>query len=162
MTPNADLIRAFYAAFARRDHATMAGCYGPGATFTDPAFGGLTSQRIGAMWRMLCERARDLHIEVSGIQADADRGAAHWEARYTFSGTGRPVHNRIDASFQFRDGLIHRHVDRFDLYAWSRQAFGLRGLLLGWSPPMQGTVRRRAAEGLDAFMRKNGLSSDAS
>ena len=159
MTLNADLIRTFYAAFERRDHATMAGCYGPGATFTDPVFGELTGRRIGAMWRMLCERARDLHIEVSGIEADADRGAAHWEARYTFSGTGRSVHNCIDASFLFRDELFHRHVDRFDLYAWSRQAFGLQGLLLGWTPPMQRIVCRRATDGLDAFMRKNGLTN---
>ena len=159
MTSNADLIRTFYAAFERRDHVAMAGCYGADATFTDPVFGELTGRRIGAMWRMLCERARDLRIEVSGIEADADKGAAHWEARYTFSGTGRSVHNRIDASFQFRDELFHRHVDRFDLYAWSRQAFGLQGLLLGWTPPMQRIVRRRATDGLDAFMRKNGLAN---
>jgi len=89
MTPNADLIRAFYAAFARRDHVTMAGCYGPGATFTDPVFGELSGPRIAAMWRMLCERARDLHIEVSGIHADANRGAAHWDGRYTIASTHR-------------------------------------------------------------------------
>ncbi len=159
---HAGLIRAFYAAFQARDHRTMAECYAPDAMFTDPVFGQLVGRRISAMWRMLCERASDLQLDVSGIEADGERGSAHWEARYTFSGTGRRVHNRIDASFRFRDGRFHHHIDRFNLYAWARQALGLQGLLLGWTPPMQRTIRRRASHGLDAFIRRNDLDSDIS
>jgi ketosteroid isomerase-like protein len=158
---NAALIAAFYAAFRQRDHATMAECYAPDATFRDPVFGELAGWRIGAMWRMLCERATDLDISVSGISADAGRGSAHWEAKYPFSGTGRRVHNRIDAFFQFRDGLFTRHDDKFSLHTWAGQALGWRGVLLGWSPPVQNTIRRRAADGLDTFIRKNGLDRDA-
>lgn len=62
------------------------------------------------MWQMLCERGKDLDITVSGIHADAHRGKAHWEARYAFSATGRKVHNKIDATFQFADGKILKHV----------------------------------------------------
>jgi ketosteroid isomerase-like protein len=157
---NAALIAAFYAAFQQRDHGRMAGCYAPDATFTDPVFGQLTGWRIGAMWRMLCERATDLAISVSGIDADAERGSAHWEARYPFSGTGRRVHNRIDAFFHFRDGHFARHDDKFSLYTWAGQALGWRGVLLGWSPPVQNAIRRRAADGLDNFIRTNGLDRD--
>ncbi|MFT4048815.1 MAG: nuclear transport factor 2 family protein [Solirubrobacterales bacterium] len=35
---NAKLIERFYAAFASRDGETMAACYAPDATFSDPVF----------------------------------------------------------------------------------------------------------------------------
>ena len=157
MPDHAQLIRDFYTAFQRRDHATMAACYAPDARFSDPVFTQLDGWRIGAMWRMLCERATDFELEFRGIAADAARGAAHWEAHYTFSATGRHVHNVIDAAFEFRDGLIVRHTDRFDFYRWTRQALGLKGTLFGWTPLVRNAVRAQAARGLEAFVRKHDL-----
>lgn len=148
MHPNAGLLTRFYAAFARRDHATMAASYAPSARFSDPVFPDLNGPQIGAMWRMLCLRATDLRVEASAVDADDRRGTAHWEAWYTYSATGRLVHNVIDASFRFEAGLILEHTDHFDLYRWSRQALGLKGVLLGWAPPVQGTIRRTAGRAL--------------
>ena len=82
-------------------------------------------------------------------------GSAHWEARYTYSATGRSVHNRIDATFEFRDGLITRHVDRFSLWRWAAMALGAKGALLGWLPPVRAAIRARAAKGLAAYMAAN-------
>jgi hypothetical protein len=104
------------------------------------------------MWRMLCEGATDLEIVHRDVRADVDRGSAHWDADYTFSATGRPVHNEIDADFRFTDGLIAEHVDRFDLWKWTRQALGPVGIALGWSPPVQNKVRAQARARLDEFM----------
>jgi ketosteroid isomerase-like protein len=154
---HARLIRDFYAAFQRRDHEAMAACYAPEAQFRDPVFLDLTGWRIGAMWRMLCERATDLHVRVADVAAEAESGSAHWEARYTFTATGRPVHNVIEASFSFAGGKIQRHIDTFDLYAWARQALGPKGLLLGWAPPVQRAIRAQASRGLDAFAAKHDL-----
>jgi ketosteroid isomerase-like protein len=149
---NAELIDRFYAAFARRDHETMAACYAPDARFSDPVFQDLRGEEVPAMWRMLCERGRDLELSHSRVQAEGDRGSAHWEADYTFSRTGRRVHNEIDAAFRFRDGLIAEHSDEFDLWRWTRQALGPVGVLLGWAPPLQSKVRGQARQGLDEFM----------
>jgi ketosteroid isomerase-like protein len=149
MTTNRDLLAHFYDSFARRDHAAMAACYAPLATFSDPVFPDLRGPAVGAMWRMLCLRATDLRIEARDFRADDDRGGAHWEAWYSYTATGRPVHNVIDASFRFQDGRIIRHVDDFDLYAWTRQALGLKGLLLGWAPPVQNAIRRQAGRALE-------------
>ncbi|TMH06089.1 MAG: DUF4440 domain-containing protein, partial [Betaproteobacteria bacterium] len=63
------------------------------------------------------------------------------------------VHNAIDARFEFRDGLVIRHVDRFDFWRWSRQALGAPGWLLGWTSLLRGKVRAQAAKGLAAFNR---------
>jgi ketosteroid isomerase-like protein len=149
---NAALINRFYGAFARQDGATMAACYAPDAHFRDPVFQDLHGPEVGAMWRMLCDRATDLRIVHAAVAAEDDHGSAHWDADYTFR-TGRHVHNSIDATFRFTpEGLIADHRDEFDLYAWARQALGPLGLVLGWSPPVQGRIRAEARKGLDEFM----------
>jgi RimJ/RimL family protein N-acetyltransferase len=151
MHPNAALLDSFYRAFQRRDHATMAACYAPDATFDDPVFS-LKGAEVGAMWRMLCERGTDLRLEYGEIAADDAAGSAAWSAWYTFSATRRPVHNRIRATFAFQGGRIVRHTDSFDLHRWAAQALGLKGLLLGWTPMVQRAIRRNAATALARFM----------
>ena len=152
---NARLIDGLYSAFARRDAAAMAACYAPDARFTDPVFD-VSGAEIGAMWAMLCARGKDLTLAWRDVEADDATGRAHWEPRYTFSATGRPVHNVIDATFAFREGRIVRHDDRFDLWRWSRMALGVKGMLLGWTPLVRNAVRAQARKGLDAWIARAG------
>jgi ketosteroid isomerase-like protein len=154
--PNVALIHRFYDAFARRDTDAMAACYAPDATFRDPAFGELDAARTVAMWRMLVGRATDLEVAHTGAEADEGHGRAHWDARYTFTQTGRRVVNSIDATFRFRDGLIVRHEDRFPFWHWARQALGPAGWLLGWTPLVRARVRRTAVRSLDRWMAASG------
>lgn len=156
MHRNAELIRRFYTCFGNRDARGMAACYHPSVTFSDEVFLDLDGPRAKAMWQMLCERGKDLKVEFRDVDADDSAGRAHWEAWYTFSATGRPVHNKIDARFQFRDGKIIRHRDSFNFWAWSSQALGLRGRLLGWSGLVKNRVRAQAARSLAAFVRDRG------
>jgi ketosteroid isomerase-like protein len=150
--PNDELIQRFYRAFAAHDGDTMAACYTPDAHFSDPVFTDLNGAEPGAMWRMLTTRSADLELELSEHAADGDAGSARWIARYTFTQTGRPVVNDVRATFRFADGLIAEHRDDFDFYRWTRQALGPPGLLLGWTPLIQGSVRKRARAGLDEFI----------
>lgn len=145
---HAALIRRFYGALAARDAATMASCYTDDATFSDPVFPVLDAAAVRAMWAMLCARGKDLKVALRDVVADAESGAAHWTACYTFAATRRYVVNEIDATYAFRDGRIVRHLDRFDLWRWSRQALGLPGLLLGWTPMSASAIRKKAAETL--------------
>lgn len=158
MHANEELLQRFYSAFQKGDGEIMAACYDPDGHFSDPVFTDLSGKQAGAMWQMLCGRAKDLEVEFSDISADDDSGRAHWEAHYTFTATGRKVHNRIDASFEFRDGKIVEHRDVFDFWAWSRMALGVPGLLLGWTPVIRGKVQRTARRQLDAYMEKHGIS----
>lgn len=155
MTAEAELITRFYAAFQRRDWAAMAACYHPEAQFSDPAFTDLRGRAPGAMWRMLLEGATDLAVSFSAVEGAAGRGSANWVAVYPFSQTGRTVTNRIHAQFEFRDGLIWRHRDQFDFWAWSRMALGLPGYLLGWSPLLRNKVRKMAGQRLQRFIDKH-------
>jgi ketosteroid isomerase-like protein len=151
---NEEQIRRLYSAFARRDAAAMAAHYAPDAVFSDPAFGELHGPQIGAMWAMLTSRAVDLLVEMTDSDADRAKGSGRWEAWYTFTSTGRQVHNVVHTTFRFRDGLIVEQHDHFAFWPWSRQALGMMGLLLGWTPFVKAKVRRNARKGLDAFMAR--------
>jgi ketosteroid isomerase-like protein len=154
MHANEELVRRFYTAFQKRDGAAMAACYHPDVQFSDPVFTDLRGEKAGAMWKMLCERGKDLKVEFRDVKADDKTGSAHWDAWYTFTTTGKKVHNIIDASFEFRDGKIVRHTDRFDLHRWAGQALGITGKLLGGMSFLQNKVRAMAAKGLDDYLRR--------
>jgi hypothetical protein len=156
---NKATIERFYAAFAECNGAAMTACYAPGAHFHDPAFGDLEGADIGAMWRMLTGRAKDLKIELHEREAGEDSGSAHWIARYTFS-TGRPVVNDIQASFCFdADAKIVDHVDEFDFRKWAKQALGLSGHLVALLSPLRAKARAKALSQLETYKSEETGSS---
>lgn len=155
MASEAEVAAAFYRAFAARDWRAMAACYHPEVVFDDPAFGRLEGPRAVAMWRMLVEGASELEIRFQVRETGGGRARVDWEALYPFSQTGRPVHNCIVASMEFRDGLIVRHSDSFDLWAWSRMALGAPGWLLGWTPFLRRRIRSMALARLERFIAKH-------
>ncbi|MFN8348635.1 MAG: nuclear transport factor 2 family protein [Spirosomataceae bacterium] len=152
MHPNQALIERFYTAFQQKDYQTMQQCYHPEVRFSDPVFPKLKGKEAGLMWEMLLTRGKDLTITFTNVQADDRNGHCDWEAVYTFSGTGRRVHNVIHAEFLFRDNLIARHDDTFSFYKWASQALGITGRLLGWSRFLEEKVQAQAAAGLAKFM----------
>jgi len=131
-------IKDFYQAFNELDAERMIAHYHENIIFEDPAFGELQGDHACNMWRMLCmsqqKTGNPFEVKVSEIQMEGDSGSARWDAHYTFSQTGRKVHNIIYAQFKFQDGKIIEHRDRFHTWRWARQALGVKGLLLGWAP----------------------------
>jgi ketosteroid isomerase-like protein len=151
---NDQLIRDLYGAMNRHDGDAMASLYEPAGRFHDPAFGELSGDEAGDMWRMLTGRADDLRVELAEHQAVGDTGSARWIAHYTFTRTGRPVVNEVEAFFRFHDGRIAEHDDSFSFWRWARQALGPAGLLLGL-PPLSSIVQRRAKEDLAEFRKRD-------
>jgi SnoaL-like domain len=151
-------IERLYAAFARLDGEEMQACYAANASFEDEVFKLEGAREIGGMWRMLCDATKSSPDSLAHwklVTSDITERSAHWDAHYIFSATGRSVLNRIDAEFAFdKRGLIVRHRDRFDFWAWSRQALGAPGWLLGWTPLLRNKVRGRAAASLRRFLEK--------
>jgi ketosteroid isomerase-like protein len=153
---NGAVIERLYAALNAGDAETAAACYAADADFSDPVFADLHGPEIGGMWRMLTARSGDMSIELLDHAADDKHGSARWRATYTFSQTGRPVINLIDATFEFSGGRISRHRDDFDLYKWARQALGPIGLALGWTPIIKGGIRKKARTSLDGYLATHG------
>ncbi len=152
MNANENLIAKFYTAFANADAKTMSECYHPKIHFIDPAFGLLKEEQVSKMWEMLILRSKgNIKIEFSNIHADEHTGRANWVATYNFSKTNRKVINKIAAEFVFQDGLIIKHTDNFDVWKWSKQAFGLTGQLLGWTGFFQNKIKQQALLSLKKF-----------
>ena len=151
-----DVLEKFYLSFEKLDAEGMVACYHDTIEFEDPAFGILKGEKAKNMWRMLCEsqKGKDFKIKYSGIEILNDKGKAHWEAYYSFSKTGRKVHNVINAEFEFKDGKIIKHVDNFDLYKWSKQALGFQGLMLGWTGFFKKKLHKQTNKMLYYFERK--------
>lgn len=142
----------FYSAFAQHDHAAMGACYHAGAHFSDPVFPDLDEAQVRGMWRMLLTSGTDLRITYEVLQADVAKGKVRWEAWYTFSRTGRKVHNVVTSEFDLKDDLILVQHDQFDFWRWSRQALGTSGILMGWTPIVRNKVQAMAAAGLRKAM----------
>jgi ketosteroid isomerase-like protein len=155
MHANERLIHGFYTCFQQLDANGMVECYAPDIVFSDEVFVGLKGPEAAAMWHMLASRAREFSLTFRDVNADDAIGSAHWEATYLFSKTGRKVTNRIHSEFELRDGLIVSQTDRFDFWKWSRQALGLPGILLGWTPMLKQSVREKARAGLNQFIAEH-------
>lgn len=105
---------------------------------------------------MLLTGSKDLTLDFKDVHETGDTVTCTWNAYYTFSRTGRKVHNIISTSMKFRDGKIIDQTDRFDIWRWSRQALGFSGWLLGWTPVIANKVQGTARRGLDKFMLSKG------
>lgn len=154
MTPTAQcvaIVNQFYRAFAKKNAEVMSALYSIDVAFSDPVFQSLRGSEAGDMWKMLCSRSTDLQITHEVVGTGDHTVFVKWEARYTFTGTGRKVLNRVHATLTIKDDKISKHQDRFDFWVWSRQALGPVGYLLGWSPWLKNNVRAQASTSLKKF-----------
>ncbi len=157
MSNRADIIDKFYASFQKLDAAGMNSCYSEDIVFSDPVFGLLRGEQVQAMWEMLCKNAKDFELIWSkSIELDEEYSTCEWVASYTFSKTGRKVVNRIKAHMRFADGKIIEHSDAFSLHAWSKQALGFSGWLLGWSSFYQNKIKIQARRNLLKYIEAKG------
>lgn len=155
MTSNEQKLEQFYNAMGSADAKTISELYAPTVRFRDPAFGLLIGNDVSTMWKMLFANSKGkLNIVYSDIKADDYMGSARWIASYTFSKTGRKVVNEIHSQFQFKDGLIIKQTDSFDIWKWAKQAFGFRGFLFGWTGYMQNKIQEKAVQSLRRYREK--------
>ncbi len=152
-----NVIRDFYTCFKKLDAEGMIKHYHPDVEFEDPAFGILKSQDACNMWRMLCDsqKGKKFLVEYYEVHANSKTGSAKWEAKYVFSKTNRNVLNVIQANFEFKDGKIFRHKDNFNLYNWSIQAFGFKGLLIGWTAFFKSKLQKNTASLLREYSKNH-------
>jgi ketosteroid isomerase-like protein len=151
---NKALIEKFYTSFANGDSSGMTSCYHDNIEFEDPGFGKLFGNDAKLMWQMLLSRNKDLKVTFSDVQVTENKGSANWVATYIFGQTGRPVINKISASFEFADGKIIKHIDYFNLWKWTQQSLGFKGYLLGWSSFMKNKIHKMT-KGLLENYKKN-------
>ena len=124
MHPNAALIHRLFTALTEHQPDVMASCYDPNATFEDIAFRLRGRQEIHDMWRMICLGGSEITATCEILHADDATARVRVVDDYKFGEDKRPVVNRIDSHFVFRDGRIVEHRDDCDSRAWAEAAIG--------------------------------------
>jgi ketosteroid isomerase-like protein len=170
MSDEMQLIKVFYTCFQQRDWKGMVDCYDPDIFFYDPIFQDQEGPQVRAMWEMLLTNANDLLMTFSDVKLESgpgepnpnepdslkeSYGSCNWVAAYTFSRTGRRIVNKGRTWFTFRGGKIVEHQDYYNLWKWCRQALGIPGILLGWTPFFQNKIRRMAKKNLEKFIARS-------
>jgi hypothetical protein len=146
--------RLFYEAFAKRDGESMIALYDEGSNFFDPVFQNLKSSDAKDMWRMLCQQSADLRVDFTVTSSNEQTATVLWNAYYTFTKTGRKVHNRVQSELVIEGGKIVSQKDRFSFWRWSMQAFGMVGVFLGWTPIFRRMVHRSALASLRNYQAR--------
>jgi len=152
---NKEIIKKFYTSFSNGNMEAMLECYHKDIVFQDPVFGKLKGERAFKMWEMLLsQKNEDTIIIFDNIEATTQHGKANWVAEYWYGDKKRKVINKVSANFKFKDEKIIEHFDTFDLWKWTRQALGITGYLIGWTPYMKRKIQQTTNRKLDKFMNK--------
>ena len=150
------LIKKFYTSFSDGNSKEMVECYHENIVFQDPVFGTLKGERAIKMWEMLLSKKKDdTKISFDNIQTSVKNGKANWVAEYVYGQNNRKVINRVSTDFKFKEGKIIEHIDTFDLWKWTRQAMGILGYLIGWTPFMKSKIQKTTNKKLDKFIENN-------
>lgn len=149
-----DIALTFYSAFQQHDYKTMTDLYRDDIHFEDPAFGKLKGDKAKKMWEMLlANKDSQLVINFNILNSTQNQAHVKWEANYLFGPQKKPVHNIITAHLQTENGKIVSHQDRFSLWRWSRQAIGISGLLLGWTPYWKRIIQKKTRSILNNYLK---------
>lgn len=168
-------LHRFFTALAVRDTQGMLNCYAHGVQFEDPVFKLSGEREIMGMWALLFghEGSSGEHkgkgqrdesnvwtVVFDTVKTRHNHGSVRWEATFRYAPTGRVVHNGVYSQFHFdEDGLILSQRDNFDFWRWARQAYGLVGMMMGWTPLMWDHAREQAEVSLQEVLTAQAMAT---
>lgn len=153
MLPSEQTIHQLYTALADGEISKIDTCYSATVNFYDPIFGVLKNDEVPAMWKMLIEKSKaNLKIKYNIIKIDAFTATVEWTANYTFGKKNKKIKNQIRSQFHFKEGLIIKQNDDFNIWNWCKQAFGFYGFFLGWTGYMQHKIQVKALSSLKKYI----------
>ena len=157
MNSNKQIIETFYTGFQQLNADKMNSCYSEDIVFFDPIFGLLRGEEVKSMWQMLCKNATNFSLTYGNIiELDEEYCTCDWVATYTLSANGKTIVNKIKANMRFENGKIAEHSDAFSVHNWSKQAFGIPGVLFGWNSLFQNKIKNKAKQNLLKFIKAKG------
>ncbi len=129
-----DRAHQHFSALGAADLPSLSAGYAPEAVLYHALLGELKGREIaqaaGGFLRQTANRAMAFQVE----NAAASAAQVGWTASYDFTPTGRRVKIEGTTRLLFGQHGIERQVDTIDRGAWSRQAFGWKGVVLSCLP----------------------------
>ena len=151
MNQNEATIHRFFTAYQNKEYTTMQNCYSEDAVYNNPIYGLNDTEHVKAMWEMICKTNKEESLHFENIELlDHEYATCDWSLVYYY--TNRRINNKIKSYLRLENGLIIEHTDAFDLYKWTRMAFGLTGSLIGWSNFFQKRIQKSTRKKLSEFI----------
>lgn len=156
----AQALERFFDAMQRCDTEALRTSYHPALRFDDPLISttsvGDRLDWCGMLWSPRdADGQRIWQLELEEVRTRGALATARWNLRYRYTPTKRLIDQALHSHFSFdADGRITTQRDSFDFWRWSRQAHGLLGLLLGWTPLMWDQAREQARASLEDHRRR--------
>lgn len=123
--------------------------YHPKAEYMDELFS-LKYREILALWYSCMLPEMKLEVKVKSIEQFKDVVVTKWTISYTISSINRRITLDEIGRFEFEDGLIIRHTDKYSFHSWCTQALGVAGMLASWSKWLRSKVRNQAYSSISA------------
>ncbi len=134
----------FYDAFSAANIDVLKQLYDKKLIFNDNIFVNLDYNETISMWSSLLVGNKNMSIKYEIKKYSEKYVEVEWIADYLFTSTNRNVKNIILAKMEIDQGKIINHTDNFDFYKWSQMAFGITGVLIGWTSFFKNKVRTEA------------------
>lgn len=134
----------FYDAFSVANIDVLKQLYDKKLIFNDNIFVNLDYNETISMWSSLLVGNKNMSIKYEIKKYSEKYVEVEWIADYLFTSTNRNVKNIILAKMEIDQGKIINHKDNFDFYKWSQMAFGITGVLIGWTSFFKNKVRTEA------------------
>ena len=134
----------FYDAFSAANIDVLKQLYDKKLIFNDNIFVNLDYNETISMWSSLLVGNKNMSIKYEIKKYSEKYVEVEWIADYLFTSTNRNIKNIILAKMEIDQGKIINHTDNFDFYKWSQMAFGITGVLIGWTSFFKNKVRTEA------------------
>lgn len=143
MSIHVNIVKEFYEALSTGDFHAIQSFYSPEATYQDEIVT-LKGNEVFSHWFMMCREDFKTKAELIEIKENQNIVTTKWTIDYLLVPTGRRIFLEEEGYFYFNDGVIAAHRDKFDIYSFTKQGFGMLGYLIGWTSWAQNRLRKQA------------------
>ena len=139
------IVNLFFASLKSRNIEKMMEIYHSKIIYSDPLYGLLKQEDVIKRWQLLLEENVIEDIQIMDIKEyDDEYAMAHWNCTFYYTITQKKVTLSIKSFFKIENNLIIEQSDAYRLSKFISKAYGIKGLLLGWTKFMQHRVKKTA------------------
>ncbi len=143
MSNQLELVKDYYQALNNGDYKKLSKLYHKKASYNDPIFS-FQGKEILALWYTSTRPEMNMKAVIHAIEEEKDVVKTEWTVSYTIPTLKKRISLNEIGVFRFEENKIIAHSDDYSFYDWCKQAFGLIGVVFGWSNWLKQKVQRQA------------------
>lgn len=155
---NQELVEKFYRCFEYLDGEGMVSCLAEDTIYNDPIYGIIKGEYAAGLWRMRCKNLVDMKIDIIDfVELDHEYIKCKWNSTFFSRSSAKQISMTMTSFMKINDQKITEHSDAYRLSDWLAKAYGLTGILFGWSGWMKKREQSRYRTMLEKFVQNQKL-----